>query len=371
MSPKRMFLVGVAMIAVVGVGTTAVADLGEGGGSQAPAPPGVSGAAGSDTAAAIVTGGGTYDPTILTKFIAGRGFVASQGTSADADLVAFNGQTCIQPDSASGGSITVVFAPVELPDGARIKQIAFYGADSNAGNIQIDLYRGSVNAPLLGSPSRSEQMVTSFTTAGETGVAVVASTDNLVEVTGSVPTSPILGTDHRFHIVRVQMDNAATSTHVLCGVEVRYQVPVTAADAGTVYHPISPVRAFDSRIPAYTGAGLLTPSSNRVISIKDGHNGAGAVNALDAVPVGATAITYNITISGPTGPNFVAVTPGDAGSFVASAINFNGTADIANAATVSIDASRQIKVWGGDQGGSAHIIIDVTGYYTPPANMGN
>ena len=58
----------------------------------------------------------------------------------------------------------------------------------------------------------------------------------------------------------------------------------------------------------------------------------------------------------------------------ASAINFNGTADIANAATVAIDANREIKVWGGDQAGSAHIIIDVTGYYTPPVpfpNMGN
>ncbi len=73
------------------------------------------------------------------------------------------------------------------------------------------------------------------------------------------------------------------------------------------------------------------------------------VNALDAVPVGATAITYNITIGAPTGPNFVAVTPGDAASFLASAVNFNGTADIANAATVAIDANRQIKVWGGDQ----------------------
>jgi hypothetical protein len=166
------------------------------------------------------------------------------------------------------------------------------------------------------------------------------------------------------------MDNAAASQHVLCGVEIRYQVPVTAADAGTVYHPINPVRAFDSRVAAYTGAGLLSPNSNRVISIKDGHNAAGAVTAADVVPAGATAITYNITITGPTGPNFVAVTAGDAGSFVASAINFNGTADIANAATVTIDASRQIKVWAGDQGGSAHVIIDVTGYYTPPANMG-
>jgi hypothetical protein len=365
MSHKRIFLLAFAVIAILGVGATAVADLGEGGNSSAPAP-----LTAADTTASIAIDGGAYDPTILTKFIAGRGFVVNHGSGIEEDVVAFNGQTCVQAESPGAGSIAVVFAAVELPDGARIKQIVFYGEDNNAGNITISLYRGSVNTPLVGSPGQSETLVTSFTTAGVTGVAAVASADNLAEVTGSVPTSPLLGTDHRFHIVRVQMDNAAASQHVLCGVEIRYQVPVTAADAGTVYHPINPVRAFDSRVAAYTGAGLLSPNSNRVISIKDGHNAAGAVTAADVVPAGATAITYNITITGPTGPNFVAVTAGDAGSFVASAINFNGTADIANAATVTIDASRQIKVWAGDQGGSAHVIIDVTGYYTPPANMG-
>ena len=141
-----------------------------------------------------------------------------------------------------------------------------------------------------------------------------------------------------------------------------------------MFHPISPIRAYDSRNPVYPNSGLLGPNATRTISIKDGHDAVGVVNTLDAVPVGATAITYNITIGAPTGPNFVAVTPGDAASFLASAINFNGTADIANAATVAIDANREIKVWGGDQAGSAHIIIDVTGYYTPPVpfpNMGN
>ncbi|HUP72936.1 MAG TPA: hypothetical protein VM282_07795 [Acidimicrobiales bacterium] len=34
---------------------------------------------------------------------------------------------------------------------------------------------------------------------------------------------------------------------------------------------------------------------------------------------------------------------------------------IVKAGTVAIDAARQIEVWGGDQSGSAHVIIDVTG----------
>ena len=287
------------------------------------------------------------------------------------DSVLYDGQTCVRADQGGGGSIAVLFEAVELPDGARIKQIAFFGEDYFAPtDILIELLRGNVNV-LAGVNTQAEDLVDSFTTAGVGGVVAVSGTDNLEEIAGS-PSSIFGGTDHRFHIVRVQMTNTAATSHVMCGVEVRYQVPATT-ETGTVFHPISPIRAFDSRNPVYTNSGLLAPNASKVISIKDGHDGAGVVNALDVVPAGATAITYNITIGGPTGPNFVAITPGDAAGFLASAINFNGTADIANAGTVTIDAARQIKIWGGDQGGSAHVIIDVTGYYAPVQfpNMGN
>ena len=256
-----------------------------------------------------------------------------------------------------------------------IKQVVFYGEDNYVpDDIDVSLGRTNINVPaLVGLSTRTDEDVISFTTAGQTGVVAVASADNLDEVVGSFG-SPATGFNHRFHTINVRLVNVALANHRLCGVEIRYQVPTSAADPGTVFHPISPIRAYDSRNPVYPSSGVLGPNASRTISIKDGHDGAGVVNALDAVPVGATAITYNITIGAPTGPNFVAVTPGDAAGFLASAVNFNGTADIANAATVAIDASRQIKVWGGDQVGSAHIIIDVTGYYTPPVpfpNMGN
>jgi hypothetical protein len=325
----------------------------------------------------IVTDGTTYDPTILTKFIAGAGFSPKQGDPGLDDTVDYSGGVgdpfaCVSPAPLSGGASTEFYAAVELPDGALIKQVIFYGEDNAASNITVSLGRTNVNVPVtIGASTRTDVEVNSFTTAGESGVVAVSSPNTLDEVAGSFG-SPATGFNHRFHTINVTLVNSALTNHVLCGVEVRYQVP-TSADPGTVFHPISPIRAYDSRNAAYPSPGLLAPNTSKVISIKDGHDGAGAVNALDAVPVGATAITYNITVGAPTGPNFVAVTPGDAASFLASAINFNGTADIANAGTVAIDANRQITVWGGDQAGSAHIIIDVTGYYTPVTfpNMGN
>jgi hypothetical protein len=134
----------------------------------------------------------------------------------------------------------------------------------------------------------------------------------------------------------------------------------------TKFVEIEPARAFDSRQPGYTGRGLFQPNSSKMIFIGNGHDAGGAVTRPDIVPAGATAIAYNITVTGATGPNFVAVTPGNVGSFTTSAINFNGTADVANAGIVSIDDARQIRVWNGDQLGSTHVIIDITGYFVRP-----
>ncbi|MCE9621270.1 MAG: hypothetical protein K8R99_02875 [Actinomycetia bacterium] len=376
---KITVAVMVTVAAFGGWATASLAGEGEGGPPADPAVPGIPyvdegpeapapAAGGGEGFAPIVTGSSNYDPTILTKFIPGTGFTPSQDSGLDADLVTFrSGYSCFYPSSGSAGSGTEVTAPIELPDGARIKQIIAFGEDSDAGDMTISLFRSDLNSS-FGVVTRTESTVTSFSTSTASGEFVLASADNLGEITGSFGFFP---TTHRFHSVHITMTNAALADHVICGVEVLYQVPATAAATGTVFYPIPPARVFDSRNPAYASSGLLAPNTNKVVSIKDGHDGAGAVNALDVVPAGATAVAYNITVSGTTGPNFLAVTAGDAGSFTTSVINFNGTSDLANAAVVAIASNRTIKIWGGDQSGSTHVIIDITGFYAPIPNMGN
>ena len=145
--------------------------------------------------------------------------------------------------------------------------------------------------------------------------------------------------------------------------------PVVRAGPTTVdtkFVEISPVRAFDSRKAAYAASGSFAPNQSKVVNIKDGHDDAGTVTTPNAVPEGATAVAYNLTVAAPTGPNYLAITPGDATGFTVSAINFNGSADVANAGIVAIDGLRNVKVWNGDQSGSTHVIIDITGYYVKP-----
>jgi hypothetical protein len=107
----------------------------------------------------------------------------------------------------------------------------------------------------------------------------------------------------------------------------------------------------------------MAPNSSRVISVADAHDSEGAVTTANAVPNGATAVAFNITATGANGGNFFSVNPGDAASYTASTVNFAAGLDIANASVVKLDSSRQIKVFCGGDVGSAHVIVDIVGYY--------
>ncbi len=133
------------------------------------------------------------------------------------------------------------------------------------------------------------------------------------------------------------------------------------ATAGA-FHPISPVRVYDSRLPD-PAPGTLANGESRVVSVKDGRNeGTGAVDAADAVPDGAIAVAGNLTIVETSGAGFLSVMPGDAATRVGSTINWSANGQIvANGFVSRVDGSRQVKVFAG--GGTTHFVIDITGYY--------
>ncbi len=153
------------------------------------------------------------------------------------------------------------------------------------------------------------------------------------------------------------------------GVDRRAAAPQPRAhgpQSDTRFVPIEPIRVYDSRVAAYPESGRLAPNGSRVIPAHDARDFFGNVIEANAVPLGADAVAYNLTITVPTGPNFASVTPGDSTLAIASAVNFNGTADVANAGIVEVDAQRRVKVWNGIESGSIHFIVDVTGYFVEP-----
>lgn len=134
--------------------------------------------------------------------------------------------------------------------------------------------------------------------------------------------------------------------------------------AGAFHVLDNPVRMFDSRKPGFPNSGRLERNQSRVVSVADGRNTEGVVIAPDAVPEGATAISFNLTVDR-TGPsNFLAVVPGSAGGFNSSSINWTSANNaLANGLTVGINAAREIKVFCGNGTGGTDFLIDVNGYY--------
>ncbi len=384
LSGRTTALIAVAAFAVGAVGANVIAqhsdeDIGE------EAPPGVPYREAEPTDAndrVITTGGSNYDASILTKFIPGTGFVATQGDGDLADLIRVgdHDSTCVFADNNSGGTAAQLRAPVELPDGSRIRQIVLYGVDNVGTNILVRLTKTTVAVPtsISASPTRIDTEVTEFGTAGESGVVVVASDAPLNEVVGSKPgTGIVAGIDHQFHQVFVQLDNGAGNGHRLCGVEVLYQVPVASA-AGTMFNPVAPYRAYDSRKEMEPVAdGPLGAGPARLIPVGHGRDvGTGVIDQLNAIPAHATAVAYTVTADGSTGSGFLFVGPGDATSIDASSLNWdeNTIGAIANSGIVPLSGDRQVAVFaGGSTGAMTDFIIDITGYYAAAVypNMGN
>ena len=139
---------------------------------------------------------------------------------------------------------------------------------------------------------------------------------------------------------------------------------LTGSSSPTAFYPITPIRAYDSRIGAIPQSGVFAANSNKVISIKDGRDQVtGAVDAANAVPNGATAVAYNVTATNTTAGSFLAVVPGDVATSAVSSLNWTGAGiSIANAGIVGVDGSRQVRIIAGPVG-SFDAIIDITGYY--------
>ncbi|NND74692.1 MAG: hypothetical protein HKN44_06755, partial [Ilumatobacter sp.] len=124
---------------------------------------------------------------------------------------------------------------------------------------------------------------------------------------------------------------------------------------------VTPFRVYDSRF----GDGPLRLGSTRIVSVADSIDiVTGATLATDAVPTGAVAVTFNLTVFSTVGDGFVAATPGDATSFGTASVNWSGAGRVVgNATLVNLDASRRMKIFiGGTPGAQVGFTVDVTGF---------
>ena len=128
------------------------------------------------------------------------------------------------------------------------------------------------------------------------------------------------------------------------------------------FHAVTPTRVYDSRSPEPL-IGPIQTGAPRTISVAHGRDPlTGEVVANDLVPVGATAISCNVTVTDTVGPGFAVVNPGVIDTIGASTINWQPGQVLANSIIVGIDDARQVTLVAGG-GGSTNIVIDVAGYF--------
>lgn len=135
--------------------------------------------------------------------------------------------------------------------------------------------------------------------------------------------------------------------------------PTTAG----AFVPVTPFRVYDSREPA-PEPGRISAGQNRLVSVKDARSlEDGSITISNAVPAGASAVAFNVTVVNTAIRGFLYVADGGATEVGASTINWSSDGlVVANSAIVKISASRQVKVFCGGLG-STDFIIDIAGYY--------
>jgi hypothetical protein len=121
------------------------------------------------------------------------------------------------------------------------------------------------------------------------------------------------------------------------------------------YTPIDPARLLDTR----TGNGL----SGKFVANKPR---SWLIAGRRGIPLNATAITGNVTVTDPTGPWAVFVGPNPTSSPGSSTLNFVAGQTRSNGLTVALSPTGFLSAtYMGPAGATTDLVFDVTGYFTP------
>jgi hypothetical protein len=127
--------------------------------------------------------------------------------------------------------------------------------------------------------------------------------------------------------------------------------------SGATYHALTPSRILDSRDG--TG-GLVGPFISHVARTL-------TVRGRGGVPSNAIAVTGNLTVTQQSSAGFLFVSPIAMNDPSGSTLNFPLGDDRANAVTVALSSTGTLSITyaAGTHGPTAHVLFDVTGYFTP------
>jgi len=328
----------------------------------------------------FTTDGSTYDPTALYQYIPAHNFVPYFGTPGGggflADYIVRETGGCIYPDDDSGGSQTNLYAPVKLPERARIKSVTYYLYDNSPEDISAYVNRTYLeyqtflgifpNPPTTSWNRTVNDNYGSGSTAGTPGWTAI--TVNVPDTnTGTVTGPGILQGTVRLFGLDVVMDNVG-SGHRLCGARVYYDLP--ASGDNQAYTPVTPCQVFST----LEGAGRIAGGATRKVKVTGDNSPQGGTGDC-GVPTNATAAEFTFTAINCSGQgNLKMWPPGVAepraiATYKSSPNLWNGAATIPIGTDAAFSGGKGMNVRPNPY--ACDLRIAVTGYYSPVSNMAN
>jgi hypothetical protein len=143
--------------------------------------------------------------------------------------------------------------------------------------------------------------------------------------------------------------------------------PAVALGAGEVFVPVTPCRVADTRI----GAPIASGATRTFQVTGTGLSAQGGASAGCAIPDGAVAVEVSVTTPAPPGTGFLRAWPSDVAPPNAAFVNFTFGRGTTNTGAVRLSgASGTADLSVAPFGSSAHVILDVQGYFVASSPSG-
>jgi uncharacterized repeat protein (TIGR01451 family) len=121
------------------------------------------------------------------------------------------------------------------------------------------------------------------------------------------------------------------------------------------YYTITPCRLVDTRLAdGLYGGPVLAANTDRTFDVDGGSCG---------VPVGATAVFLNVTVVSPTATGNLRIFPTGTPLPTVSALNYSAGQTRGNNGIFKLTGSGELDVRAAQASGTAHLVIDVAGYF--------
>jgi hypothetical protein len=219
-----------------------------------------------------------------------------------------------------------------------------------------------------GIPPDAVAITGNLTVTGQTAAGFVS--------LGPVPTSNPSSSTLNFPLGDTRANNVTVALAVDGGLSATYKgakagshtslvLDVTGyfePSTGDTYHPVTPSRILDSR----HALGVALPFA---ANVPQSFPVRGVTVGSVTIPPEATAITANLTVAGQTQAGYVSLTPTPTATPGTSTINFPKSDVRANGLTIPIGADGTVSAVYKATGGTANLILDVTGYYSPSGGL--